>query len=81
MKKYFCERPVFGFIWDHADADGIWEGDAATIAAEFSVPEDEAYATLSELCDRNRLQRIGDAKYIITTWRERDEPGEEEDGG
>jgi hypothetical protein len=75
-KKYFCEEEVFGFIWDHADRHGIWDGDAATIAAEFSVTEDSAYAVHNDLCARNRIQRIGTDKYTITRWRE---IGEEEE--
>jgi hypothetical protein len=77
-KKHFREEDLFGYIWEHAGGDGIWDGSAATIAAEFGVTEDEAYATLSELCDRGRIQRIGTAKYIVTKWRDREELGEEE---
>jgi hypothetical protein len=77
-KKYFGEEAVFAFVWDTADADGMWEGDDATIAAEFGVTDDEAYSVLSELCDRNRVQKLGGAKYIITRWRDRDERAEEE---
>ena len=53
-------------------------GDSATVAEEFGVTEDEAYATLGELCDRSRIQKLGAATYIITRWRERDDPGKEE---
>jgi hypothetical protein len=44
---------------------------------EFNVTEDAAYTVLSELCDLNRIQRIGDAQYIIVRWPERNDPGEE----
>ncbi len=77
-KKYFGEEEVFGFIWDNADRQGMWDGDDATIAAEFNVTEDAAYAVLSDLCGRNRIQKIGTDEYIITNWRERDELSEEE---
>jgi hypothetical protein len=77
-KKLFCEEDVFGFIWENADHEGMWDGDAAILAEEFHVTEDAAYRVISELTDRNRIQRIGDATYIITRWRERDDPGEEE---
>lgn len=77
-KRYFGEQYVFNFIWEHADREGMWNGDSATVAEEFGVTEDEAHAVLSELCDRNRIQRIGDAKYIIMRWPERDEAPEEE---
>ena len=68
--RYFREEDVFGFIWNAADADGMWEGNDQTLAAAFNVSADAAYAVLSDLCDRNRLQRIGTDTYIITKWRE-----------
>jgi hypothetical protein len=77
-KRYFREEDVFGFIWDAADSDGMWDGNDQTLAVAFNVSADAAYAVLGDLCDRNRLQRVGGATYIITRWRERDEPGEEE---
>jgi hypothetical protein len=77
-KKCFREEDVFGFIREHADEEGLWNGDSATVAEEFGVPEDEAYAVLSEMCDRDRIQRIGEKTYIVTKWRERDEATEGE---
>jgi hypothetical protein len=77
-RKYFGEEYVFEFIWQHADRDGLWGGDAETLAAKFNVTKDAAYDALTEICDRDRMQRVGRATYIITRWRERDEPGEEE---
>jgi len=77
MKKCFREEDVFGFIWDHANEEGMWAGDCATVAEEFAVSEDAAYAVLSELCDRDRIQRIGEETYIVTRWRE---PGEATEG-
>ena len=76
-KKHFGDESVFAFVWDAADADGMWEGDDSAIAAEFGVTEGEACDMISQLTDRNLMQRIGDAKYIITRWREHDEPAEE----
>jgi hypothetical protein len=73
MKKFLSEETVFAFIWDCADADGIWNGDAGSVVEEFRVSENAAHDTLRELCDRDRIQRIGAANYIITRWRERDE--------
>ena len=35
-KKYFGEEHAFRFIWDNADQDGIWKGDAASLAREFA---------------------------------------------
>jgi hypothetical protein len=47
------------------------------VAAAFNVSEDAAYAVLSDLCDANRIQRVGTATYIVTRWRERDDAAEE----
>ncbi len=77
-RKYFGEQYVFAFIWNKADADGLWDGDASTVAAEFNVGEDEAYDALGELCDRNLIQRVGNSTYIVTKWPERDEAGDKE---
>lgn len=76
-KRYFREEDVFGFIWKAADEDGIWEGDDQTLAAAFSVTENEAYAVLTDLCGRNHLQPLDRSKYIIVRWHERDDVGEE----
>jgi hypothetical protein len=78
-KNHCCEEDVFGYVWQNADADGIWDGNDASVAAEFGVAEDEAYSMLSELCDANHIQRIGTEKYIVTRWRERDKFSEEEE--
>lgn len=77
-RKYFSDEYVFEFIWQHCDNDGIWSGNDETLAAKFNVTKDTAYDALSELCDRDLIQRVGTATYIITRWRERDEPVEEE---
>jgi len=74
MKKHFCEQEVFGFIWDNADTDGIWSGDANSWATEFGVTPDESYSVLSDLCDQNRIQKLEPSKYIVTRWPERDDP-------
>jgi hypothetical protein len=76
-KTYFGDESAFEHIWNNADRDGLWNGDATTLAAEFGVTENEAHEVLGELCDQNRIQRVGTRDYIIVTWRERDEPGEE----
>jgi hypothetical protein len=80
MRKKYCDQEsVFAHIWQHAAADGLWDGSATTLAEKFRVSEDEVHEVLGELCDRNRIPRVGGATYIITRWRERDEPDEEED--
>jgi hypothetical protein len=78
-KRYLDEEGVFRFVWEHADNNGIWNGNAVTIAAKFDASEDEAYTLLGELTDRNRLQRVGGETYIITRWRERDDDASEEE--
>ena len=77
-KKYFCEEQAFEFVWNNADADGLWNGNAEVLARRFNVSADEAYDTLSQLTDHNRLERVGSESYIITRWRERDDLGEGE---
>jgi hypothetical protein len=70
-KKYFDEEGVLGFIWKHADDDGMWSGDAATIAEEFGVSENEAHEVLSELCDRGLVEELYPGKYAIAKWQDR----------
>ena len=65
-KRHFDHQSVFAHTWNNADTDGLCGGNAAKLGEAFGVSEDEAYDALSELCDRNRLQRIGEAKYIVT---------------
>jgi hypothetical protein len=40
-KKHFSFEQVFEYIWRHADHDGLWNGDDATLAEEFGVSEDD----------------------------------------
>jgi hypothetical protein len=77
-KKYFGWEQAFRSIWDDADRDGLWNGDAAGLALEFGVSEDAAYSVLDQLCDRRLIEKVYPGKYIISNWRERDEPGKEE---
>jgi hypothetical protein len=71
--KYFNWEQAFHFIWQSADEDGIWRGDAASLAADFDVSEDEAHSVLSELCDRRLIERVYSQTYVIVNWRERDD--------
>jgi hypothetical protein len=75
-KKYFDWEYVFERIWNSADHDGIWDGDAATLSEEFSVTEDEAHSALSELCDRHLIECLYPGKYAISKWRDRDDTDE-----
>jgi hypothetical protein len=72
-KKYFDWEEAFRFIWENADRDGIWHGDATSLAAEFDVSEDEAHSVLSELSDRRLIERVYLRTYVIANWRERDD--------
>ncbi len=76
--RYFCEEDVFRFIWDAADADGLWNGNAEVLARKFNVSAEAAYAFLSDLCDRHLIEKLFSEKYAIMNWRERDYSGEEE---
>jgi len=80
MRKKYCDQEsVFAHIWNNADRGGLWSGDDASLAEEFRVSEDEAHEVLVELCDRNRIQRVGTATYIVTRWRDRDDDDEEDE--
>jgi hypothetical protein len=74
-KKYFGWEQVFESIWRNSDSDGIWKGDAASLAQDFRVSEETAESVLEELCDRRLIERIA-GTYFIANWRERDEPVE-----
>jgi hypothetical protein len=76
-KKYFDWEYVFEFVGRNADRDGLWTGDAATIAAKFGVTENEAHDVLREICDGGHIEQVYPGTYAITEWRERDESGEE----
>jgi hypothetical protein len=72
VTRYFDAERVFERIWQDADVDGLWQGDAARLAEEFGVSEDEAHSGLSELCDRRFIERVGEQCYAIVNWRERE---------
>ena len=77
-KKCFDWENLFAFIWNHADHDGLWGDDDATLAEEFNVSEDEAHAMLTDLCDRGLIERVCEGKYAVVRWPERDDPAEQE---
>jgi hypothetical protein len=74
-KKYFDWEEAFRFIWENADRDGIWHGDAASLASEFEVSEETAGEALDELRDRRLIERLDAGTYFLSNWRERDDPG------
>jgi hypothetical protein len=73
-KKYFGWEQAFHFVWQGANREGIWNGDASSLAAEFDVSEDDADAVLGDLCKRRTLERLYTGSYIIVNWRETDDP-------
>ena len=75
-QKYFDDERAFEFIWQNADREGIWHGDAASLAAEFDVSEDIAHSTLVELCARRLIEKLYTETFIISKWREKDDPNE-----
>lgn len=74
-KKYFDWEEAFRFIWENADRDGIWHGDAVSLAEEFDASEDDAESVLDELSDRRLIERLSARTYFLSKWRERDDPG------
>jgi hypothetical protein len=72
-RKYFGEEYVFEHICQHCDRDGLWDGDAASVAAEFHVSEDQADETLSDLADRELIEKLVPGKYAIVNWPEQNE--------
>lgn len=79
MRKKYCDQEsVFAHIWNNADRDGLWIGDGASLGEQFGVSADESHAALTELCDRDRIQRVGNSTYIVTRWPERDKASDEE---
>ena len=75
-KKYLDWEQAFHFIWQNADYEGIWLGDAASLAAEFDVSEEAAQEVLDELRTRRLIEKLDTATFIISKWREKDEPNE-----
>lgn len=76
-KKYLDWEQAFHFIWQNADSDGIWKGDAASLAAEFDVSEEAAQKVLDEVRERRLIEKLYTRTYFISKWRERDDPNEE----
>ena len=74
-KKYFDWEQAFHFIWQNADRDGIWHGDAVSLAEEFDASEDDAESVLDELRDRRLIERLCAGSFYLSKWREKDDPG------
>jgi hypothetical protein len=74
-KKYFDWEEAFRFIWENADSDGIWHGDAVTLAEEFDASEDQAESVLDELRGRRLIEKLYTGSFYLSKWREKDDLG------
>ncbi len=72
-KKYFDWERAFRFIWQNSDSDGIWHGDAASLAKEFEVLEDDAESILDKLRERRLIEKLDARTYFLSKWRERED--------
>lgn len=75
-KKYFDWEQAFHFIRQNADREGIWHGNVASLGAEFDVSEQAADAVLDELRDKRLVEKLYTGTFIISKWREEDDPNE-----
>jgi hypothetical protein len=73
-KKCFDWEQAFRLIWENADHDGIWRGDAANLAKEFDALEDDAESILDELRERQLIEKLDARTYFLSKWREKDDP-------
>jgi len=69
--KYFDWEQAFHFIWQNADRDGIWHGDAVSLAEEFDASEDDAESVLDELRHRRLIEKLYTRSFYLSNWRER----------
>jgi hypothetical protein len=74
-KKYFDWEEAFHFIWQNVDQDGIWLGDAASLAEQFDASENDAESVLEELRERRLIEKLDARTYFLSKWREKDDPG------
>ena len=73
--KYFGWEQAFHFIWENVNSDGIWLGDATSLAEEFDATEDEAESVLDELRGRRLIEKLHTGAFFMSKWREKDDPG------
>ena len=69
-KKYFDWEEAFRFIWENADQDGIWHGDAASLAEEFDASEDDAESVLDELRGRRLIEKLYTGSFYLSKRQE-----------
>ena len=69
-RKYFGWEQAFESIWNDADRDGIWNCDAASLAAEFRLSKNAAQSVLDELCAKRLIEKVYTGRFFISKWRE-----------
>ena len=69
--RYFDWEQAFHFIWENADRDGIWHGDAVSLAKEFDASEDDAGSVLDELRDRLLIEMLYAGSFYLSKRREK----------
>lgn len=69
--KYFDWEQAFHFIRQNADADGIWHGEAVSLAEEFDASEDDAESVLDELRDRRLIEKLSAGSFYLSKRREK----------
>jgi hypothetical protein len=73
-KKYLDWEEAFRFIWENADRDGIWHGDAVSLAAEFDASEETAREVLDGLRRRRLIEKLYTGSFYLSNWREKYDP-------
>jgi hypothetical protein len=74
-KRSLNWEEAFHFIWQNAGRDGIWQGDAASLAEKVDALENDAESILDELRDRRLIAKLDARTSFLSKWRERDERG------
>jgi hypothetical protein len=72
-KKCFDWEQAFQFISQNAGRDGIWQGNAASLAKEFDALEHDAESVLDELRERRLIEKLDARTYFLSKWRERED--------
>lgn len=72
-KKHLDWEQAFHFISQNAGRDGIWHGNAASLAKEFDALEDDTESVLDELRERRLIEMLDARTYFLSKWRERDD--------
>lgn len=71
-KRCFDWEQAFHFIWENTDGEGLWHGDAASLAEAFDASENDAKSVLDELRKRRLIEKLDARTYFLSKWRERD---------